>query len=458
MHLKRLLVVLIAVLLGLLLIASIVRGLLSLNVISVDSIVSVAGTPPPTDAHGHTNVLLIGQGDANHDGKDLTDTIMVASLDPKDTKSAVLLSLPRDLYFLKTEKMGKGRINSMYRDYKSYLWYQKGIEKPEAKMQALHELKDEIGRKLGMEIHHAIKVDFQGFVKAVDILDGITVEVLQSIEDTEYPDGNYGFETFALPAGTQTLDGETALKYARSRHTTSDFNRSARQQQILQAMAQQAKSSGLATDPTRVASLLQTLKDHVDSTMTLSEMVGMAEVGKSIDRKRIVTMQLSDRNALYDGFIEPGGFLYTPPRDLFEGASVLLPISIPEFPVTWKQIRALTTLMIQQRSAHLAAPKIAVLNGGAPSGSARKLGNELVRYGFTVETIENASSGDQPTTTISSKTEADSAIASFFATLLQGDVAALPSQLEPEQGTQITIIIGEDYTYTPLQDLITPQS
>ncbi len=117
--LKRLLLILIAVLTAFILLAATVRALVSMNVLSVMSITSIAGADLPRDTHGQLNLLLVGQGDADHDGKDLTDTIMVASLDPENTQSVVLLSLPRDLYFLNTEKMGKGKLNSYYRDYKS---------------------------------------------------------------------------------------------------------------------------------------------------------------------------------------------------------------------------------------------------------------------------------------------------------------------------------------------------
>ena len=131
--LKRVLLILLAVLLGLVLLSGVAKALFALRVVTVPGLMNVAGAELPADANGFTNILLLGEGDAAHDGKDLTDTIIVASIDPKGTKSAVLLSLPRDLYFLKTEKMGKGRINSLYRDYKGYL-RAKGLDEKEASL------------------------------------------------------------------------------------------------------------------------------------------------------------------------------------------------------------------------------------------------------------------------------------------------------------------------------------
>ena len=452
--LKRVLLILIAILCALLLLVGVVKGMASLHILSINTVTSLAGSAPPADENGYTNLLLLGQGDAEHDGKDLTDTVMVASIDPKDTKSVVLLSLPRDLYFLHTEKMGKGRINSMYRDYKGFLRFQKGMEENDASTEALSELGAEVGRSLGMEIHGIVKVDFEGFVEAVDTIGGVEVDVPYEIVDTEYPNESYGYETFELHKGLRQLDGATALKYARSRHTTSDFGRAARQQQLLASMGEKARADGLVKDPKKIMSLIRILKEHLESTFSASELVGLADIAQDIDQSRIITMQLNDRNALYDGFIEPGGFLYAPLRNQFEGASVLLPVSIPEFPVTWKQIDALTDLLIENRSAHLANPTFSVLNSSARPGSARRLANELIRYGFTVETIANASSDDQATSTISYRAEEDNSLAEFFGLLLGLEVVLLPESLPADEVEQLTIILGDDYKYSPLQNLV----
>lgn len=454
LFMKKFLLILIAILCSFLLLAGTVKGLMALRIISLGNVASVAGSLPATDANGHLNFLLLGQGDAGHDGKDLTDTIMIASIDPENTNSVVLMSLPRDLYFLKSEKMGKGRINGMYRDYKSYLRFQQGMDEEEATTEAMSELAAEVGRKLNMEIPHVIKVDFIGFVKAVDTLDGIELDVPYDILDTEYPDNNYGYETFEIRKGLQTLDGETALKYARSRHTTSDFDRSARQQQVIKGLAAKAKSTGFVKDPGKVAQLYRVLSDHIKTTLTMRELVGLADVGRDLDTERIITMQISDRNGLYGSVAEKGGFLYTPPRNLFEGASVLLPVSIPEFPISWKQLQTLTALIMEQRKLYLAKPQIAVLNAGAREGSARRLAYELTRYGFDVVNIANASVPDQPISTISVRDPNEEGLATIFGVLLGMATNPLPGDLPAEEAAQVTIIIGEQYDYTPLQDVI----
>ncbi len=453
--LQRLLLILLSALLGLALLTAVTRAMVAMRIISLSSFTSVTGSPPPVDEHGFTNILLMGQGDEDHDGKDLTDTLMIASIDATKTKSVVLLSLPRDLYLLDTEKMGAGRINSMYRDYKSYLHFQKDMSEKDASLEAMREIAAELGRKMGLQMHGAVKVNFTAFTEAVDRLGGVEVDVPYDIVDLEYPNKSFGFETFQIQKGRQTLDGETALKYARSRHTTSDFDRSERQQQLLKAMAEKARSLEWHKDPTILVDFLKIFSDHVEYTFSLRELIGLAGAGQDIEPSRLLTMQLSDRNGLYGTLANPGGFLYSPPRDLFEGASVLLPVSIPEYPVTWKQLQTLRTLLFETRSIYLAQPVISILNTGGPSGAARTLATEIIRYGFNVDYIDNASMEDRATSVVVARTPEDAELATFFGTLLEIDVGAEPALL-PEETRQITIVLGEDYAYRPLQSLIFP--
>lgn len=451
--LKRIFLVLVAVLCMVLLFGALARALVALRVITIPGILQSTGAELPTDEHGFTNILLLGQGDASHDGKDLTDTIMVASLDPEGTESAVLLSLPRDLYFLHTENMGKGRVNSLYREYKSYTKTKDGLTEQEASLRAMQELAREIGRALDLQIHHVVKVDFVGFTQAVDEIGGVDIVVPEAIVDTEYPGPNYTYETFSIAAGPKHLDGETALKYARSRHTSSDFDRSARQQQILAALAEKAKSEGFHRSPSTVMSLYRIVSEHMETTMTIRELVGLAAMGEKIDRSRILAMQLNDRNGLYGSFANPGGFLYAPPREQFEGAAVLLPVSIPAYPVTWKQVHSLTRVLTESRSLLLGHPRIRVLNAGAKGGLAGALGTELIRYGFDVEDIANAGGEKRETSLIVAQAGSEEE-AQAMSTMLRISLGSFPTDIATEKAGPITIILGKNFTFTPLQDLL----
>lgn len=467
--LKRILAVLIAVLFAGLLMIGTLKVLLALRVVSLSQLFSAAGEQLPVDAGGHTNLLLLGEGNSDHDGKDLTDTLMVASIDATHKKGVVLLSLPRDLYVLKTEEMGKGRINSLYRNYKGAL-LAKGIEQSAAERQSLEQLGKEIGLLLGQEIHGVLKIDFNGFIDAVDAIGGIDVVVPQDLVDTEYPGPNYTYETFSIQAGPQHLDGATALKYARTRHSTSDFSRSARQQQILSAALEQAQSTGVITNPGKLMELFGIISTNFRSTLTSRQLLGLASLGKSIRGGAFVSIQLNDQNGLYGSLIEPGGFLYSPPREEFEGAAVLLPVSLPEFPVTWKQIRALTAVVFDHPELFVRQPGIAVLNAGAKEGAARKLGGELYRYLFNVVATKNYDKQSKPLSeksyiTLRTALPAEAtqeqresvdrrkAVAAYLSTLLQLPIIEQTDAAALIEGSDIALVLTEEFVYRPLQDL-----
>ncbi len=456
--LKRVFLVLIALLCAALLLAGTVRALVAMQVLSIGDIANVTGTPPLTDDNGFTNVLLLGQGDDSHDGVDLTDTLIVASLDPKGTKSAVLLSIPRDLYILRTENMGSGRINSLYRDYKARLIAREGMTEDEASQAAMKELQKEISKMTNLDIQYSLKVDFIGFVEAVDAIGGVDVVVPEDLVDTQYPNNSYGYETFIIRAGPQHLDGATALKYARSRHSSSDFARSARQQQIIAALAEKAKNEGLIRDPKQIVSLFRILSENVETTMSMRELIGLADLGQQLDRSRLITMQLNAGNGLYGAVSEAGGLLYYPPREEFGGASVLLPVSIPPTPITYDQIQTLATLLTQYREFYLAEPVVSVLNAGAPSGSASRLAGELIRYGVNVDEVANASTDDVAVSQISHLTVEDEPLVSLFTEVLGVQSAPLPLDIPEEESRRLTILLGEDYSYEPLKDLVPPPS
>ncbi len=101
--LKQTMTLLLSGLLILTLLIGALKVLVHLKAFSLGNMVAAVSSSPGKDEHGFTNVLLLGEGDNDHSGIDLTDTIMLVSLDPVKTKSALMLSLPRDLYVLSTE-------------------------------------------------------------------------------------------------------------------------------------------------------------------------------------------------------------------------------------------------------------------------------------------------------------------------------------------------------------------
>lgn len=443
--LKRLLIILLAILAAFLLFAGATKAMMALQLLDIRRLVSVAGADLPKDAYGHINLLLLGQGDDSHSGVDLTDTIMLASIDPGNDGSVAMLSIPRDLYMTQTERMGIGRVNGLYRDFKSYLMHREGLEEATASRQAMRELADELGRKLDTDIHGVVKIDFIGFKQAVDAVGGIDIVVPEDLYDNQYPGPNYSYVTFSVQAGPQHFDGETALKYARSRHSTSDFDRSHRQQLILQALAEKMSSDGLLSKPNHILSLLKIVSANMETTFSARELLSLASVGEELDRSRLISLQLNASSGDASHLVAPGGFLYPPPREQFGGAAVLLPASLGATD-PWDNIRTLTAFLTRERDAYLESAPITVLNAGAPSGSAGRLAAELTRYGFHVLDTENAE-GDLPASSVTSYGSSPTAL--LLSSLLHLPLSELPPPEETGTGAALPLVIrlGEDYSF-----------
>lgn len=181
---------------------------------------------------GRLNVLVLGlDRRSDETGPVRTDTLILATFDPRQPKAA-LLSIPRDLW-VDIPGQGTNRINTA--NYFGDLT-QPGYG-PELARQTVQ-------NNFGPTIHRYILVDFAGFVALVDALGGVDVDVPETIVDERYPTPDYGYMTIAIPAGPQHMDGATALIYARTRHTDSDFGRSQRQQQILRALVTRVLQPG----------------------------------------------------------------------------------------------------------------------------------------------------------------------------------------------------------------------
>ncbi len=170
------------------------------------------------------NFLLLGMGGEGHDGPYLTDTIIVASFRPS-TKEAALFSLPRDMIVPLT-KNDYRKVNSIYT-----------IGERRKNTSGGELMKKIIGDTLDIPIHYFAAVDFKGFVELVDAIDGVEVNVDRNFTDYQFPTSDYKYQVVSFKEGEQSMDGLTALRFARSRHGNngegSDFARIKRQQKII---------------------------------------------------------------------------------------------------------------------------------------------------------------------------------------------------------------------------------
>lgn len=223
------------------------------------------------------NILLLGAAGENKPGRNLTDTIMIASIDTKSKKIA-LLSLPRDLYVSIPDSNSFTKINGLY---------QYGLKNN----LGMDPIRKAVEKVIGLPVQYYLVVDFDGFIKFIDILDGINIEVERDIYDERYPGPNYSYETFELKKGFQKLDGETALKYARERHSDplGDFGRAKRQQQIMQAAKNKAFSIKTILNPLKINDILSSLGDNIKTNLTLEDIESFLVLSKELDTQNIST-------------------------------------------------------------------------------------------------------------------------------------------------------------------------
>lgn len=402
---------------------------------------SVSSTFLPHDDGGRTNVLLLGVGDRYHAGANLTDSIIIASIEPR-TRSIVFLSLPRDLYVVGAPDMPDARINAFYVNARNR-FVRGGDTQSGASLKALRATADEIGSRLGTEIHGVIKVDFTAFSEIIDAFGGVDIDVPESLTDYAYPVEKGVIGTFSIKAGPQHLDGDTALKYARSRQSTSDFDRSDRQQQILTALLEKAKAQNPLENLGLVRSVLGVIDKHAEWTLSSGELVALAGSVLSVPQGNIITMHLTTAVGGDYSTAEVGGFVLPPAEDMGAGA-ILLPYSLTGKLSDWGQIRTFTGLLFARRSLFTEKPVIDIVADPKASLQARRLRNELLRNGFSVsERVVTSAASGSGELTVSSR-NSTSAFLSRYLSLPLTMSGSMPQ-------SSLRITLPEEYRFVPFE-------
>jgi LCP family protein required for cell wall assembly len=288
------------------------------------------------------NILLLGIGGGTHEGPDLTDTIIFANVDPKN-KKATLVSIPRDVW---SPDLG-AKVNSVYT-----------FAEEKEKGSGLSTDKAFVGKMLGQQIDYAIKIDFDGFVKAVDMVGGLDIDVERTFDDYAYPIGGNEEATCGLSSdtiaslsaqiasgsategdsfpcryehlhydkGPAHMDGTNALKYVRSRHAYgiegSDFSRSRRQAKVITAFKEKVFSAGTVLNPVKLVNLITILKGSIETDITPDEYPDFIKLSEQMKGSKINSTVIDEG----DSATGRNGLLINPPISAeFGGAWVLSP-------------------------------------------------------------------------------------------------------------------------------------
>ncbi len=213
---------------------------------------------------GLTNFLFLGIGGQGHQAPDLTDTIILASFNHQ-TNHFNLISIPRDLW-----------VSSYHAKINTFYHY--ALE--QSPQQSLKVTQEMFSQTLGLPIHYLAIIDFQGFVRLIDLVGGIDINVQNAFDDYKYPipgketaePESARYEHLHFDKGWQHMDGQLALKFARSRHALgpegSDFARSRRQQQVIQAFLKKIISSPNLLEPSNFLKLKSELQHSLITNLT----------------------------------------------------------------------------------------------------------------------------------------------------------------------------------------------
>lgn len=287
------------------------------------------------------NLLLLGIGGGTHDGPNLSDTIIFSSIDLKNNRITIL-SIPRDLWVPDL----RGKINTAY-----------AIGEQKKKGGGITLARAVVGKIVNQPIDYVVVVNFDGFVKAVDLVGGLDITVDHTLDDKNYPiEGKENdlcghtpeditaftatasaemdfwnffpcrYEHLYIPAGKQHLDGKTALQFVRSRHAIgeegTDFARSRRQEKVIAAFKDKLFSAETFLNPLKIVSLYTTLSENINTDINKNEIDDFIKLAQKMKNAKIQSFVL-DYGDVQQG--RPGLLVNPPISSEYGNQWVLIP-------------------------------------------------------------------------------------------------------------------------------------
>ena len=360
-------------------------------------------SPPAWTERERLNVLLLGVDSRGDSSSTLnTDTMIVLSLDPVN-KTAAMLSIPRDVY-IDRPGVFTDKINAAYA-YGGYDLTRKVVED-----------------LLGIRLTAYALVDFEAFTKIVDSVGGVVIDVRRPVRDESYPTPDYGVERVDITAGPQLMDGQTALRFARSRHDTNDYSRAQRQQLVLSALRTRISEGdflrGLPALIDRVGSAVQTNFDPAN-------ILPLARFGTGIDG-----------SAIRSEVLYPCGGSY-PHCELQASGGESGFYLIPDR----AKIRDLAAALFYDPQVKSEGASIEVRSAGARNGLAQTIADRLSERAFSVATVTDGATGRSAVLVRNGSKR-------YTANALAQQLGGLPVDTLPASettGADIVIKVGSDF-------------
>lgn len=400
------------------------------------------GTPEPTDAPGATdpgippwngtdrlNILLIGSDE--QEGGHNTDTLITVSIDPASGQVA-MFTLPRDTVDVPVPP-GKPRsvfgsvysrkINSFFAAARSSSVAFPGPRET----RGYTGLKAILGNLYGLEIKYYVEVNFEGFRDVVDALGGVTVNVQIPLLDDNFPVGAGRRERLFVPAGMQHMTGSQALEYARSRKSTSDFERGARQQRIIVSLRQQLDIASVLRNINPLAEAIgSSVRTDIPREL-VPQLLGLAE---KVDTRSI-------RSILFTPPFYQAECLNCPPR------GYIITPRITRIRQAIADAFAIDPAFAERRDALVAeGAELWVLNGSGRSGEAARLSEYLSYLGIAATAPIQKPDVKPPATIIRAYNGAETSLPLTLAALQEVFGVTVTPITDPNVRVDFVIITG----------------
>lgn len=394
------------------------------------------GITNPSWTGGRVAVLLLGIDQRmTEEGPWRTDTMILLTIDPV-TKRGGMLSIPRDLWVEIPDYGVYDRINTAH--FRGDVDNYPGGGGPALAMKAVQQ-------SFGMQVSYYVRFNFYAFVQIIDQLGCIPITVSETIDDPTYPAmEGYGFDPFHIDAGDYCMTGETLLKYSRTRATFgSDFDRAARQQQVVYAIREHVLTGQqLPTLLAQAPQLYATLQTGVSTNFSMDQLIELARLAAEIPKENICS-------AVVDGdYIEgmqtlaDGSQVLIPSRDKIRRLAQEISTGTGRCAPGAESTEDLAAQAASERAS------VSVLNGTRQEGLATETGNWLASMGITIISVGNADRFDYTQTIIYNYTSKTNT-ARYLAQLLGVPETAIIATTSPTGQFDIQVILGDDYRSSP---------
>lgn len=363
--------------------------------------IAAQGSAPAWSSRDRLNVVVLGVDTRDGSGglTQNTDTIMVVSLDPLN-RAGAMLSIPRDT-LVPIPGRGEDKVNAAF----AY----GGAELARRTVSDLLEI----------PVHGYALIDFDGFRRVLDALGGVLVDPPLPVRDDAYPTDDFGVTRLRIAAGPQLMEGETALRYARSRHHSNDFSRAERQQRILAALVRRMSETSMLL---RIPAFAHDLSGAVRSDLDPANLPPLARLLASLGQHDLETAVLRPPG---DG---DGGQL----REVNGSTGYyLLPVRAA--------LRQLVAELLYDPRVRAEAARVEIRSPGASASAATELAAALGRRRYQI--VRVATVPEQRRTTVELRNREKRYSAEQLARLLGAPLVEGGVQADAD----VVIVLGDDF-------------